>query len=60
MSDSLYRSIYQTMSKEQHNVMYDLYMKSLRFDSLSWNTYTDIEHAVAQILILERNKHEQA
>ena len=59
MSDSLYRSIYNTMTEEQHNVMYDLYMIGRNFDSHSWNTFTDIEHAVAQILILERSRNNE-
>ena len=59
MSDYLYRNIYNTMTDEQQDVMYDLYMKGVSHDSHSWNTFTDIEHAVAQILILERNRNDK-
>lgn len=60
MSDFLYCSIYNTMTEEQHDVMYDLYMKGRNFDSHSWNTFSDIEHAVAQILILERSRKNES
>ena len=59
MSDSLYRSIFNTMTEEQHDVMIDLYMKGRNFDSHSWNTFTDIEHAVAKILLLERSRKDE-
>lgn len=56
MSDFLYCSIYNTMTEEQHNVMCDLYMKGRNFHGHTWNTFNDIEHAVAKILLLERSR----
>lgn len=59
MSDYLYRNIFNTMTDEQQDVMCDLYMKGFNHDGHLWNTFTDIEHAVAQILILERNRNDK-
>lgn len=58
MSDKLYTSIHKSMSDEQHNIMCQLYLKGINRDGHTWCTYTDIENAVANIILLERKRNE--
>ena len=38
----------------QHDVMWDLFMKGVNYDSHAWVRYVDVERAVAEILEIER------
>lgn len=44
------------MSEKQRKVMTNLYLKGINHDGHSWNTFGDIEDAVADLLRLEREK----
>ena len=44
------------MSEKQRKVMVNLYLKGINHDGHSWNTFSDIEDAVADLLRLEREK----
>lgn len=44
------------MSEKQRKVMINLYLKGINHDGHSWNTFGDIEDAVADLLRLEREK----
>lgn len=60
MSDTLYVGIYNTMTEEQHEVMFNLYMKGRNFYGHTWNAFSDIERAVAKILLLERSRKNES
>lgn len=50
MSSVKYQRIYDRMTEIQKQIMDDLYMKGIYYDGHSWNTYGDIEDAVADLL----------
>ena len=50
MSSVKYQRIYDRMTEIQKQIMADLYMKGINHDGHSWNTYGDIEDAVADLL----------
>ena len=50
MSSIKYQIAYDRMTEKQKQIMADLYMKGINHDGHSWNTYGDIEDAVADIL----------
>lgn len=50
MSSVKYQKAYDRMTEKQKQIMDDLYMKGINHDGHSWNTYGDIEDAVADLL----------
>lgn len=50
MSSVKYQRIYDRMTEIQKQIMADLHMKGINHDGHSWNTYGDIEDAVADLL----------
>lgn len=50
MSSEKYQDAYKGMNEKQKLIMYDLFMKGYNHDGHSWNTYGDIEDAVADLL----------
>lgn len=54
MSSERYLKIYESMNDRQKKIMNDLYMKGINNDGHSWNTYGDIEEAVAGLLEAEK------
>ena len=61
MSSVKYQRIYDRMTEIQKQIMADLYMKGINHDGHSWNTYGDIEDAVADLLenACEREREEE-
>ena len=52
MSSVKYQKAYDGMTEKQKQIMANLYMKGINHDGHSWNTYGDIEEAVADLLEL--------
>jgi hypothetical protein len=52
MSSVKYQKAYDRMTEKQKQIMANLYMKGINRDGHSWNTYGDIEEAVADLLEL--------
>ena len=52
MSSIKYQKAYDRMTEKQKQIMANLYMKGINHDGHSWNTYGDIEDAVADLLEL--------
>lgn len=50
MSSEKYQKAYELMNDKQKSIMYKLYMKGVNHDGHTWNTFGDIEDAVADIL----------
>ena len=52
MSSTKYIKVHQFyMNSAQRKIMGELYMKGINHDGHSWNTYKDIEDAVAELLL---------
>lgn len=49
MSSVKYQKAYDGMTEKQRQIMANLYMKGINHDGHSWNTYGDIEDAVADL-----------
>lgn len=50
MSSEKFQKAYELMNDKQKSTMYKLYMKGENHDGHTWNTFTDVEDAVADIL----------
>jgi hypothetical protein len=59
MSSVKYQKAYDRMTEEQKQIMANLYMKGINHDGHSWNTYGDIEDAVADLLELTKMLYEK-
>lgn len=55
MSSAKYIKVYSDlMNSAQRKIMGELYMKGINRDGHSWNTYGDIEDAVAELLLAQK------
>lgn len=59
MSSVKYQKAYDRMTEKQKQIMANLYMKGINHDGHSWNTYSDIEDAVADLLELTKMLYEK-
>ena len=59
MSSVKYQRAYDRMTERQKQRMADLYMKGTNHDGHSWNTYGDIEEAVADLLENECEREDE-
>ena len=59
MSSVKYQKAYDRMTEKQKQIMANLYMKGINHDCHSWNTYGDIEDAVADLLELTKMLYEK-
>ena len=59
MSSVKYQKAYDRMTEKQKQIMANLYMKGVNHDGHSWNTYGDIEDAVADLLELTKMLYEK-
>ena len=51
MSAPEYIKAYKFMSEKQKDAMHDLYMTGINGEGHTWVTYTDVEKAVAKIIM---------
>jgi hypothetical protein len=59
MSSVKYQKAYDRMTEKQKQIMANLYLKGINHDGHSWNTYGDIEDAVADLLELTKMLYEK-
>lgn len=59
MSTKAYREAYEYMTDKQKEAMYTLYQNCINHDGHSWATFTDIENAVAEIVMAQKNAYEE-
>ena len=59
MSSVKYQSVYDMMTERQKQIMAALYMRGINHSGHSWNTYGDIEDAVADLLELTKMLYEK-
>ena len=59
MSSVKYQKAYDGMTEKQRQIMANLYMKGINRDGHSWNTYGDIEEAVADLFELTKMLYEK-
>lgn len=50
MSSKKYQAAFRKMTDRQHMIMWDLFEKSVNHDGHAWNTFGDIENAVADLI----------
>ena len=50
MSSKAYQEAYKYMNEEQKDAMYKLWQGCINHDGHSWNTFTEIENTVAELL----------
>lgn len=54
MSCKKFIDIYDTLTGEQKEILFNLYMTGENHDGHSWVTYGNVEEAVAKLIIAER------
>lgn len=50
MSSKKYQEAFPKMTDRQHMIMWDLFEKSVNHDGHAWNTFGDVEDAVADLI----------
>ena len=58
MSAPEYLRAYKNMTTEQKDAMHDLYMNGINGDGCVWVTYTDVERAVAKIIMSTKEEQD--
>lgn len=59
MSTKKYRKAYPRMTDAQKDAMYALFMKGTNHDGHTWVTFSDVEDAVADIIMAQRERKEE-
>ena len=56
MSHKEYVDMYESLTKEQRDALWELYMSGTNYDSHVWVTYTDVERMLVKVIEAERSR----